>query len=445
MAEQKSNKDSEQNTNKAEVKPEVTAEKDLSQQQALDKLSAEIKAQNEAEKSNPDNTEKVDTSATKSSNSSATKEPIKAQQVKKESTNTTSKKASPSKTTASVSSNVTAKKPLSLLALFSFILSLISIGVLAWFWWQSQIWLNNQQQMEQLKQQNVLTNQQTISQLQSRITELQNAQTQQQNRDANAQQTLNALTGRIKDLGQSQPNYWLASEAGYLINLAERRLLIEQDVNTSVQLLLDANQRLTKMQDPSVFHIRTAISEDVASLYAIKQPNTDDIYLALSGLLAQVQTMPFAHVYIPQPEQQVKPEVAVSNSVNDWQQNLKNSLAKFFGNFIKISRRDAAVQPQLPVDQQWYVRSNLTTQILMAQTAVLDKNAARYNDAMANLSLWSHQYFDTSNDKVVAFVNTAAELATQDVRLALPTGLNAQPLISKYLTEQLNYKEANND
>jgi uroporphyrin-3 C-methyltransferase len=190
-----------------------------------------------------------------------------------------------------------------------------------------------------------------------------------------------------------------------------------------------------------VFHIRTAISEDVASLYTIKQPDSDSVYLAISGLIAEAKTIKFAQVYIPKPNINKEQQPEVSSEVNDWLTNILTSFKRFFGNFINITQRDAQVQPQLPVDQKWFVRDNLTTQMLMAQNAILDKNQARYNDALKHIETWITQYFDNTDDAVISFMITLNTLQQQDIGLALPSGLNAQPLIANYLQQQLSLKE----
>lgn len=359
------------------------------------------------------------------------------------------KSANPPSSPALSSANNGNKKASNWLAIFALLFSVAASALVGFFWWQSQVWLENQQQLDQLKQQNLISTQQTLSELQAKVSQLQRVSEQKLNQAENSNKSVNdalsSLAARVKELGQSQPNYWLAAEAGYLINLAERRLLVEQDVNTTIQLLLDANQRLSAMQNPSVFHIREAISEDIASLYSIKQPESDDVYLAISGLINEVQLIKFAQVYIPKPNTSSDAQPKVSDQAGDFLDNLLISVKRFFGNFITITRRDAKVQPQLPADQQWFVRANLTTQMLMAQNAVVNKNQAVYNDALIQTQQWLAQYFDTDNARVIAVIATLIELQRKDVGLVLPTGLTAQPLIDNFLKQQIALKESNND
>jgi uroporphyrin-3 C-methyltransferase len=409
---------------------------DLSTAESLAKLESEIKASRDAEKAKPENSKEPEEEAP--SNKSSVKSNNSPDKISNKSNTKTPSASSDAATPKN-------KRNRSWLAIFAFIFSLLTAAFVGFFWWQSQIWLQNQEKLDQLKQQAVINTQQSLNDLQAKLTQLQlvteKKQTQAQDNTVKINDSLGSLAARIKELGQSQPNYWLAAEAGYLINLAERRLLVEQDVNTAVQLLLDANQRLTAMQDPSVFHIRTAISEDVASLYTIKQPDSDSVYLAISGLIAEAKTIKFAQVYIPKPNINKEQQPEVSSEVNDWLTNILTSFKRFFGNFINITQRDAQVQPQLPVDQKWFVRANLTTQMLMAQNAILDKNQARYNDALKHIETWITQYFDNTDDAVISFMITLNTLQQQDIGLALPSGLNAQPLIANYLQQQLSLKE----
>ena len=415
-----------------DAKSPTSKKKDeLSTAESLAKLESEMKASRDAGKVKD---EKAKSAETKADKNTSTANDDRSNQTMKDTTKPVVKKTTATR---------------SWFAIFAFIFSLAASAFVGFFWWQSQIWLKNQEQVEQLKQQALINTQQSLNQLQEKLTQLQLAteqkQSQTQDNTTKVNDALSSLAARVKELGQSQPNYWLAAEAGYLINLAERRLLVEQDVNTAVQLLLDANQRLTAMQDPSVFHIRTAISEDVASLYTIKQPDSDSVYLAISGLMAEANTIKFAQVYIPKPNTSKKEQAEVSSDVNDFWSNIATSFKRFFGNFINITQRDAQVQPQLPADQKWFVRANLTTQMLMAQNAILDKNQARYDDALKNIETWTNQYFDSNDDAVISFMITLNSLQQQDIGLSLPSGLNAQPLIANYLQQQLSLKENKND
>ena len=334
---------------------------------------------------------------------------------------------------------VVVKKSSGALTIFAFLFSLVAIAGVGFIAWQGKLWLATQQEVDNLKQQAFDNSQQTINQLQSRITQLQSKLASQNSTITRFNQSLVDLNRRTKELGQSQPNQWLAAEALYLVNLAERRLLVEQDITTAIQLLLSANVRLTAMNDPSVFPVRQALSEDIAALRAVVQPNTDDIYLTLSGLISQVQALPFAQVYMPDPVVSTNAP-QVSTEIDGWQQNLKISLERFMGNFITVTRNENPVKPALPADQQWYVRSNITTQLLMAQQSVLEQKNNTYQDALGQSKSWLIEYLDTNSPAVTAAVTTIEAIEQLDVELLLPAQLSSQALLANFVQKQTQLK-----
>ena len=325
---------------------------------------------------------------------------------------------------------------ISILGLFGFLFGLIALAGVAYLYWlQQQTALSHQQQLEQnqvIAQQSLVETRRTVEKVQNNLTALESNQQNNNEFVQDTQRQLTSLTARIKELGQVQPNTWLAAESLYLVNLAERRLLIEQDINTAIQLLVDANIRLDAMNDPSVFYLRQAISEDLALLAAIPKPDTDSVYLALSGVIRQLETLPLAHIYVPDPaELPTKPEI--SDDVNDWQANLLASVKRFMGNFISVTRRESAVEPELPPKQRWFVRANIRQQLLIAQQSVLEGNVAIYQDALTNVERWLKQYFDLTQPSVVASINTIIELNKKNVAQVLPANLSSQALLNKHV------------
>ena len=323
------------------------------------------------------------------------------------------------------------------LAIFAFLLALIAIGGSGFLYWQAQLWLQNQQQVDNLKQQSFDASQQTINQLQSQLTQLQAQLSSAQRNQANYVQALADVQARTQELGETQPNQWLAAEALYLANLAERRLLIEKDITTAQQLLVAANVRLTAMNDANVFSLREAISKDIAALRAVTQPETEAVYLAISGVIDQLDKLEFKYTFTPVAEVvTTTPEVSANSE--DWLDNLKISLKRFMSNFFDVQHIDAKTGPQLPADQQWYVRSHVRTQLLQAQQAVLNGQQALYLDAVSKSQKWILEYFNNDSNLLIATDVTLSELLTKDVGLTLPAELQSQAVIAEYVRNELN-------
>lgn len=451
--EQSKEKNKEKNKEKSKA-----AQKTANANAEIEKLEAELKAQAalSAASSKP------------MSSSQETKKPSSSQPDVKPSSNPSSGSSSGSNSqpdvkpasgsgsgsTPNSSSRVPAnktKKPFSWLALFAFLFSLVAVSGVAYLWWQAQQFTQTQQkdleQTKTLAEQSYQQTRNTLQNVQDNLAQLQLNQQRGNDFVLNTQQSLQSLNNRIKELGQSQPNTWLAAESLYLVNLAEHRLLIEKDTATAVQLLLAANVRLVAMQDPSVFYIRTAISEDIAVLNSIVQPDTESSFLAISGVISQLETLPLARKYTPDPvANESKPQV--SEDISDWKQNLANSVERFMGNFVTITRRDTPIEPELPPKQQWFVRANVTSQLLAAQNASLNYKQKIYQTSIDQSLTWLRQYFDLSSPAVISAITTLEAIQNKQVELQLPAGLTTQPLLKAYVAQQLNLQsitEAGNE
>ncbi len=467
MTENKSNKNTNSETSSQEDSKASSLIKDADKkldaaQDELAKLEAELKAASEKGKAKekspsespasnsdnrtrnkPDNKSKPDA---KTSAKSKVESEVKSQ-VKPE--------PQPSQKTQNKQENKN-KKPFSWLGFFGFIFSLVAIAGVAYLWWFSQIWMTQQsEQQNQMQSQlavqanklNAASEQQigsverAIKQFQNQLSEQQQSQQRSNNFVVSTERELQNLKNRIGELGQSQPNTWLAAESLYLVNLAERRLLIEQDSDTAIQLLMSANIRLAAMQDSSVFYLRTAISEDIALLNSVTKPDTDTAYLTLSGLISQLQTLPFARKYTPD-VLDANTTQTVSQDLGDWQDNLMASLRRFMGNFITVTRHETKVEPELPPKQKWYVRANITSQLIAAQHASLKQQQAIFDSSLVLSKNWLKQYFDLSDPAVVSAIITLEELEKQSILITLPASLKSQALIKNYVSEQLKLKVA---
>lgn len=409
---------------------EPSKDADTKTQQAneeIERLEAELKAQQEADKTSSD--DEKETRQQPAADIEPSLEPS----------------PEPSREFANTSKNAfkhsePSQRKFSWWGFLAFWISLAAASAVGYLWWQAKLWQNDlqasvsesQQANQRLANQSFKQANETMTQVQRHLAQLQ--QNQQNSNDfvVASQRDLTALSQRVKELGQSQPNTWLAAEASYLVNLAEHRLIIEKDVNTAIQLLIEANLRLTAMNDPSVFYLRTSISEDIARLSSVTTPETEAIYLSLSGLMSQVANWPFAHKYIPEPTA-TEPEVDLSEDVAEWRDNLAKTVDKLMTNFIRIERRDVKVEPELPPSERWFVRANISAQITAAQHASLNHQSDVYAQSLQQIELWIKQYFDQQSATVQSALNTLLALKQKSVTISLPNELSSQALLANYV------------
>ena len=164
------------------------------------------------------------------------------------------------------------------------------------------------------------------------------------------------------------PNDWILTEVDYLVKLAASKLWIEQDVKTSIALLLAADQRTVELNDASPAELRRALLADITTLEALPKRDPDSLILKLSNLELQVPKLKTAQLTMPEPA--LKAETDLSSDVNDWQGNLEKSWATFVNNFVLITHRDQAVKALLKPEQVWLLKARLRADSAKAEFAV---------------------------------------------------------------------------
>ena len=108
---------------------------------------------------------------------------------------------------------------------------------------------------------------QALSQTQNEIEKLNAALDLQKAENSELRNQLNKLTFNNK----TEPNDWLMSEADFLLTNAQRKLVLDNDIETVISLLQEANQTLQKVSSSQALSIRTAINNDLNQLQNLNE------------------------------------------------------------------------------------------------------------------------------------------------------------------------------
>jgi len=321
-----------------------------------------------------------------------------------------------------------------LLAWFNFIALLALAAGGYWFWQQWQT-----QQQTQVSQEQIQQLQQAQSQQQSQLT---SALEQQQQKIAQELQPLlesnKVQQQKLQQLASRRPNDWLLAEADYLVKMAGRKIWLEKDLATSVQLLEAADQRLQNMADPSLLPTRQLIRQDIQRLKQVNPIDKQQLALVLLALVEQSRNLPLAMITLPDAElaEQNQP---LSQSTNDWQQNLKKTWQQFADGFITVKRRTEMVKPLMSAQQQWYSRQQLQHYLLQAQQALINNQALLYTQALQQANSQLELDFDLSTSAVKAVKQEIQQLAQQNIKGEYPSQLQAQQAIQDLLQSRAEH------
>ncbi len=100
--------------------------------------------------------------------------------------------------------------------------------------------------------------------------------------------TLEELRGRA----EGPERAWSRAEAFFLMELAQRRLTLDRDIETAVIALEAADFRLASLRDPGVAGVRQQLAKEIQALRAVQPPDITGILARLANAEEQSALAP---------------------------------------------------------------------------------------------------------------------------------------------------------
>ena len=232
------------------------------------------------------------------------------------------------------------------------------------------------------------------------------------------QQQVQRLTNQSK---AEQPNDWLLTEADFLLNNALRKLVLDNDVDTSVSLLKVASETLSKVAIPQVATVRSAINADLKKLLSLNNVDQNAIMQELSQLANDVDELNVLNVNFDEDPNTDK----LTDSLEDWKSNAEKSAVSFLNHFIRITPKKADNKALLAPNQDIYLRENIRLRLQIAILAVPRQQDDLYKQSLETVASWVRTYFDTSTEVAQNFLKKLDELAEQSIYVDVPTQLSS--------------------
>lgn len=260
-----------------------------------------------------------------------------------------------------------------------------------------------------------------------RIKELENAQ-------SDYAQLVNGLQLQVEKLNKassSDKSFWLLSEAEFLLNNAVRKVVLDNDIETAKNLLLEADQVLAQVSDAT--NIREAIKADLNTLTNINNIDQNALMQRVANLTNRLDDLPILE---SEQSQAAVAEGEVTDSIADWQKNLERSATSFLDHFIRVSskRNVADEKAFVAPNQEIYLRENIRLRLQIAILAIPRQQSEFYKKSLQTVGVWVRSYFDTSNDNVQNFLKEIDDLAEQTIYVDVPDSLQSL----KVLSQQIN-------
>lgn len=242
-------------------------------------------------------------------------------------------------------------------------------------------------------------------------------------------QNLQLQLQKVGNMSGSDKASWLLSDADFLLNNAVRKIVLDNDIETAKNLLLEADQVLAKL--PNSTSLREAIKADLNTLANLNNVDQNTLMQRVASLTTKLDDLP---IFENEQNQNIEND-QVTDSLEDWQSNLEKNASSFLDRFIRVSKRNATDEKAFVApNQEIYLRENIRLRLQIAILAIPRQQNELYKKSLQTVSSWIRSYFDTTNENVKTFLKEIDELSDETIYVDAPDTLQSL----KALQQRLN-------
>jgi uroporphyrin-3 C-methyltransferase len=225
---------------------------------------------------------------------------------------------------------------------------------------------------------------------------------------------LRELPGQVDELGQnvdelrsradSPQRAWVRAEALYLMELAERRLELDRDLQTALVAMEAADARLSNDADPAMREVRSALDAEIAALRGVRLPDVAQVQARIGRLEDAVPTLPVVGMPVEE-VRRVRRDREEQGPFARAGQRLRLALR----DIVSLRRIEPSTARLVTQEEDSLRRQHLELLLLSARIAAMRPDGAAYRQSLRAAGAWIEQYFDTSHPEVgVALAEIAA-------------------------------------
>ncbi len=242
--------------------------------------------------------------------------------------------------------------------------------------------------------------------------------------DLNTQKTeitRKELTDKVlqvqRQLGKTRGD-WLVADAEYLLSVANERLHLVGDINTTRVALEAADQRLRESGDTGTIKIREQIAKELSQIQRVNVPDVVGLYTSIQTLASEVAKLTLVLPYSGKPLTP-KEEATNSSAISEDSNDLLNSAIQELEGIVTIKHSDKPVKEILTQEQAEFIREQLKIKLEMAKMALVQQNDALFQATLADIKDEINQHF-TSNENAKGFISELSRLQAIKLRSQLP-------------------------
>jgi uroporphyrin-III C-methyltransferase len=220
-----------------------------------------------------------------------------------------------------------------------------------------------------------------------------------------------------RQLGKTRGD-WLIADAEYLLSVANERLHLVGDINTTRAALEAADQRLRESGDTGTIKIREQIAKEISQIQDVNVPDVVGLYSSIQALENDTAKLTLVLPYSGKPLT-APGEGAESSVVSEDPNDLVNTAIKGLEGIVTIKHSDKPIKEILTQEQAEFMREQLKVKLEMVKIALVQQNDALYQTALADIKAEVNRHF-TNNDNAKGFLGELSRLQAIKLRSQLP-------------------------
>lgn len=220
-----------------------------------------------------------------------------------------------------------------------------------------------------------------------------------------------------RQLGKTRGD-WLIADAEYLLSVANERLHLIGDVNTTREALEAADQRLRESGDAAVFKVREQIAKEIAALKNVTVADIVGLYASIQTLEDQVQKLA---LILPYSGKALTPSTEIHNHADKTEEShdLLDSALNELEGIVTIRHTDQPIKEILTPQQALFIREQLRVKLEMVKIALVQQNEAIFQSSLLDAKEWVQQNF-TLNADAKRFIGELDRINSIKIRSNFP-------------------------
>lgn len=229
---------------------------------------------------------------------------------------------------------------------------------------------------------------------------------------------------------------WTLAEVGYLLRMANDRLIYMRDVETTKAALRTAMRRIDHLADPSLVSLQQQISSDLKALNFYTPPDPNALMAKLEGMIAVLKPFPFGKHEAPTNETTEETVSSGETLVSEPESRLVE-LFKFASNELKSRVRVIHHDEKLNALDQNTVRQH---QLEMAslrmeamRMALVREDEAAFRRELLALDNWAT--INLTNKNAIPIREELKALSEANIFQPLPTLSGSWQMLQSFLAD----------